>query len=96
MFIFLLITSNSMKKVELLKILIKERALVRLLKKIGNKEYQTRELLQKVGSYGYGHKLLLKAEKNRLVERKLVKNRTYNKLTKEGKQVVRLAKEIGV
>jgi histone acetyltransferase (RNA polymerase elongator complex component) len=57
------------KKVELLKILIKERALVRLLKKMGDKEYQTRELLQKVGSYGYGHKLLLKAEKNRLVER---------------------------
>jgi hypothetical protein len=93
---FLLVTSNSMKKVELLKILIKERALVRLLKKMGDKEYQTRELLQKVGSYGYGHKLLLKAEKNRLVERKIVKNRMYNKLTKEGKQVVRLAKEIGV
>jgi hypothetical protein len=71
------------KKVELLKILIKERALVRLLKKMGDKEYQTRELL-------------LKAEKNRLVERKIVKNRMYNKLTKEGKQVVRLAKEIGV
>jgi hypothetical protein len=31
-----------------------------------------------------------------LVERNIVKNRTYNKLTKEGKKMLKLAAEIGV
>jgi hypothetical protein len=51
------------KNIKLLKVLIEERALVRFLKTIGNKEYQTREPLKTLGGYGYGygHKLLLKA-----------------------------------
>jgi predicted transcriptional regulator len=85
-----------MKKVKLLRILIKEKALVRLLKTIGNKEYHTRELLKMLGEYGYGHKLLMKAESNGLVERKKIKNKIYNKLTKEGKEIIKLAKEIRV
>ena len=85
------------EEVELLKILIEEKALVKLLKTIGNEgEYTTRELLKMLGAYGYGHKVLLKAKKKGLVERKTVKNKVYNKLTKEGKKVVKLAKEIGV
>ena len=52
--------------------------------------------MKKLGAYGYGHKLLLKAEERKLVERNNVKNKTYNKLTKEGKKIIRLAKEIGV
>jgi hypothetical protein len=31
-----------------------------------------------------------------LVQRKVVKNKVYNKLTRDGKKVVKLAKEIGV
>jgi len=53
-------------------------------------------LLKKLGAYGYGHKLLLKASERGLVERNIVKNRTYNKLTKEGKKMLKLAAEIGV
>ena len=86
----------TMKKVPLLKLLIEEKALVRLLKAIGNREYHTRVLLKKVGAYGYGHKLLLRAQSSGLVERTMIKNRTYNKLTKKGKEVIKLAKEIGV
>ena len=51
-----------MKETQLLRILIKERAIVRLLKTIGNADYPTRELLNKLGAYGYGHKLLVRAE----------------------------------
>jgi predicted transcriptional regulator len=79
-----------------LKILIEEKAMVKLLKTIGDKEYHTRELLKKLGAYGYGHKLLIKAERIGLVERRTNKNRRYNTLTKKGKEVIKLAKQIGV
>jgi hypothetical protein len=79
-----------------LKILIEEKAMVKLLKTIGDKEYHTRELLKKLGAYGYGHKLLIKAERIGLVERRTNKNRMYNTLTKKGKEVIKLAKQIGV
>jgi hypothetical protein len=49
-----------------------------------------------LGAYGYGHKMLLKAEKRGLVARKTVKNKVFNKLTEDGKKVVKLAREIGV
>ncbi|MGA7010346.1 MAG: hypothetical protein WB612_11490, partial [Nitrososphaeraceae archaeon] len=79
-------------------ILVEEKALVKLLKTIGRgREYATRELLtSKLGAYGYGHKLLLKAQKRGLVERKTVKNKVFNKLTSDGKKIVMIAKEIGV
>jgi hypothetical protein len=71
--------------------------LVRLLKTIGlGRGYPTRQLLTKLGAYGYGHKLLLKAHKRGLVDRKNVKNRVYNTLTGDGKKIVTIAKEIGV
>jgi len=86
-----------MKEARLLKILVEERGLVRLLKTLGiGKGYPTRELLTKLGAYGYGHKLLLKAQKRGLVARKGVKNKVYNSLTEDGKKLVKLAKEIGV
>lgn len=86
-----------MKESILLKILVEERGLVRLLKTLGiGKGYPTRELLTKLGAYGYGHKLLLKAQKRGLVARKSVKNKVYNSLTEDGKKLVKLAKEIGV
>ena len=65
-----------MKEARLLKILVEERGLVRLLKTLGiGKGYPTRELLTKLGAYGYGHKLLLKAQKRGLVARKVLKTR---------------------
>ena len=86
-----------MKDARLLKILVEERAMVKVLKTIGQgKEYATRELLTKLGAYGYGHKLLLKAQKRGLVDRKTVKNKVFNRLTSDGKKIVMLAKEIGV
>ncbi len=86
-----------MKDARLLKILVEERAMVKVLKTIGQgREYPTRELLTKLGAYGYGHKLLLKAQKRGLVDRKTVKNKVFNRLTNDGKKVVMLAKEIGV
>ncbi|MDQ5868674.1 MAG: hypothetical protein M3530_02980 [Thermoproteota archaeon] len=86
-----------MKDARLLKILVEEKALVKLLRTIGQgKGYPTRELLTKLGAYGYGHKLLLKAHKRGLVDRKNVKNKVFNTLTIDGKKIVMLAKEIGV
>ncbi|MGB8766554.1 MAG: hypothetical protein WCC79_04465 [Nitrososphaeraceae archaeon] len=86
-----------MKEARLLKILVEERGLVRLLKTLGiGRGYPTRELLTKLGAYGYGHKLLLKAQKRGLVARKNVKNKVFNSLTEDGKRLVKLAKEIGV
>lgn len=85
-----------MKQVEFLRILIEERAVVKLLKTIGNREYPTRKLLKRLGAYGYGHKLLLRAERKGLVERTMVKNKIQNKLTPNGKKILKLAKEIGV
>ena len=86
-----------MKDARLVKILVEEKALVKLLKTIGRgREYATRELLTKLGACGYGHKLLLKAQKRGLVERKTVKNKVFNKLTSDGKKIVMIAKEIGV
>jgi hypothetical protein len=38
----------------------------------------------------------VRAEKIGLVQRKVEKNRVYNKLTVDGKKVVQLAKQIGV
>ena len=77
-----------MKDARLVKILVEEKALVKLLKTIGlGSEYATRELLTKLGAYGYGHKLLLKAQKRGLVERKNVKNKIFNKLTSEGRKL---------
>jgi len=86
-----------MKDAKLLKVLVEQKALVKVLKTIGpGKGYATRELLTKLGAYGYGHKLLLKADKLGLVERKTVKNKVINSLTSEGKKIVALAKEINV
>ena len=86
-----------MKDAKLLKVLVEQKALVRLLKTIGpGRGYATRELLTKLGAYGYGHKLLLKADKLGLVDRKTVKNKVFNTLTSEGKKLVILAKEVGV
>jgi hypothetical protein len=85
------------KDAKLLKVLVERKALVKLLKTIGaGKGYSTRELLTKLGAYGYGHKLLLKADKLGLVDRKTVKNKVFNTLTSEGKKLVILAKEVGV
>ena len=85
-----------MKQVEFLRILIEERAVVKLLKTIGTREYPTRKLLKRLGAYGYGHKLLLRAERKGLVERTMVKNKIQNRLTPNGKKILKLAKEIGV
>ena len=86
-----------MKDAKLLKILVQQRALVKLLRTIGpGKGYPTRELLTKLGAYGYGHKLLLRAHKMGLVDRKNVKNKVLNSLTSDGRKIVILAKEIGV
>ena len=86
-----------MKDAKLLKVLVERKALVKLLKTIGaGKGYSTRELLTKLGAYGYGHKLLLKADKLGLVDRKIVINKVFNTLTSEGKKLVILAKEVGV
>ena len=86
-----------MKDARLLKILVEEKALVKLLRTIAQgKGYPTRELLTKLGAYGYGHKLLLKAHKRGLVDRKTVKNKVYNSLTSDGKKIVMIAKEIGL
>ena len=85
-----------MKQVEFLRILIEERAVVKLLKTIGNREYPTRKLLKRLGAYGYGHKLLLRAERKGLVERTMVKNKIQNRLTPNGKKILKLAKDIGV
>ena len=74
-----------MKDVILVKILVEEKALVKLLKTMGRgREYATRALLAKLGAYGYGHKLLLRAQKKGLVERKTVKIKIFNKLTSDG------------
>lgn len=85
-----------MKQVQLLRLIVEEKALLKVLKTIGTHEYHTRELLKKVGAYGYGHKLLLEAEKKGLVKRRIVKNRMYNKLTKKGQDLIKLARQIGV
>jgi hypothetical protein len=85
------------KDAKLLKVLVEQKALVRLLKTIGpGRGYATRELLTKLGAYGYGHKLLLQADKLGLVDRKTVKNKIFNSLTADGKKIIALAKEIGV
>jgi len=95
--IYLYANVGLMKDAKLLKILVEERALIKLLKTIGTgKGYPTRELLTKLGAYGYGHKLLLKAHKKGLVERKTIKNKVVNSLSTDGKKLVVIAKEIGV
>ena len=54
------ISGNIYMKHELLKLLIAEKAVIRL-GTIGNNRYHTRELLNIVKERGYGHKVLLKA-----------------------------------
>ncbi len=87
---------------ELLKILVMEKALVRLLRTIGDGKYHTRELLNVLREWGYGHKLLLKAFSLGLVKRERIKPkgkgnwRVYNSLTLQGKEVVKLADRIGI
>jgi hypothetical protein len=86
-----------MKDARLLKVLVERKALVKVLKTIGTgKGYSTRDLLTKLGAYGYGHKLLLQADKLGLVDRKTVKNKVFNSLTSDGKKILMIAKEIGV
>ena len=86
-----------MKDAKLLKVLVEQKALVKLLKTIGpGRRYATRELLTKLGAYGYGHKLLLQADILGLVDRKTVKNKVFNSLTSDGKKILMIAKEIGV
>jgi len=86
-----------MKDARLVKILVEQKGLVKVLKTIGTgKGYPTRELLTKLGAYGYGHKLLLRAHKSGLVERTSIKNKVFNTLTTDGKRIVAIAKEIGV
>ena len=87
---------------ELLRLLIRERGVVKLLRTIGSDSYPTRELLNILKEWGYGHILLLKANKLGLVERERVRNqgkgnwRVYNRLTKKGRDVIKLAELIGV
>ena len=89
-------------KRELVRILIEEKAIVKLLKTIGKRRYYTRELLSKLKQWGHGHKLLVEAYDMGLVDRENVKTRgkgnwrVYNKLTTRGKELVRLAKQIGI
>jgi hypothetical protein len=86
-----------MKDAKLIKIIVEERAVVKLLKTLATgKGYPTRELLTKLGAYGYGHKLLLRASKKGLVDRKSVKNKVVNSLSVDRKKIVAIAKEIGV
>jgi hypothetical protein len=49
-----------------------------------------------LGQWEHGHELREKAEANKLIKRRLVKNKLYNNLTKDGKKIVELAREIGV
>ena len=86
-----------MKNAKLLKVLVDPKALVKLLKTIDmEKGYSTRDLLTKLGAYGYGHKLLLQADKLGLVDRKTVKNKVFNSITSDGKKIIMIAKEIDV
>ncbi len=97
----LLVIGNIMKQSNL-RLLIEQHALVRLLMIIENEKCHTRELLNILGEWGYGHKLLLKAYELGLIERERVKPegrgnwRVYNMLSKRGKEVLKLAKEIGI
>ncbi len=97
----LLLNGNIMKQ-GLFKLLVEEKAIVRLLKTIGKGRYHTRELLSTLGEWGYGHKLLMKAYKLGLIEREKTRPegrgnwRVYNRLTRMGREVIRLAEEIGV
>ena len=76
-----------MKDAKLLKVLVEQKALVKVLKTIGaGKGYSTRELLTKLGAYGYGHKSLLQADEFGLVDRKTVKNKVFNSLTSDGEE----------
>lgn len=97
----LLIDGNIMNE-ELLKILVNEKAVVKLVRKIGDGRYYTRKLLGIMKGWGYGHKLMLKAHRMGLIEREKVKPegkgnwRIYNRVTPLGKKVIKLAEEIGV
>ena len=97
----LLMTGNNMNE-KLVKLLVEEKALVKLLKTVGEGSYHTRELLGIIGEWGYGHKLLVKAHRLGLVDRERIKRdgrgnwRIYNKLSKKGREVIRLAEQIGV
>lgn len=90
-----------MTELELYRILIEEKAVVKLVRKVGIGRYHTRELLDMLGGgWDYRHKLLLRAEKLGLVEREKVRPkgkgnwRVYNKLTKKGEDVLKLEENI--
>ena len=96
----LLFIGNIMDKLELYKILIEEKAVVKLVRRMGDGKYHTRALLEMLGGRSYGHKLLLRAEKRGLVEREKVRPegkgnwRVYNKRTKKGEDVLKLEENI--
>jgi len=97
----LLVNGNIMRH-DLFKLLINESAVIRLLRTIGDGKYYTRELLNMLGEWGYGHRLLMRAYNLGLIERERMKPegkgnwRVYNRLTRMGKEVIRLAEEMGV
>ena len=90
-------------QLNILKVLINERSLIKLLRILKNKELHTRELLITMGSWGYGQSLLKRATNLGLIERKVKKEksarrgkpRIYNSLTTKGRDLVRLADKVG-
>ena len=81
----------------MLKILVQEKPLIKLLKTIGiGKSCPTTELFTKFNSCGYAHKQILRAQKLGFIARKSVKNNVFNTLTDDGIKLVKLAREIGV
>ena len=85
-----------------MRVLVEEKPIVRLLKTIGNDTYHTRELLDTLKGWSYGHRLLLRAEKLGLIERKRSRPegrgnwRVYNRLTGKGREVLKIARRLGV
>ena len=90
-------------QLNILKVLINERSLIKLLRILKNKELHTRELLITMGSWGYGQSLLKRATNLGLIERKVKKEksarrgkpRIYNSLTTKGRDLVGLADKVG-
>ena len=90
-------------QLNILKVLINERSLIKLLRILKNKELHTRELLITIGSWGYGQSLLKRATNLGLIERKVKKEksarrgkpRIYNSLTTKGRDLVGLADKVG-
>ena len=86
-----------MKDARLVKILVEEKALVKL-----NQDYRSRKgichesIVDKVRSIWIRTQIAFKGTEKGLVERKTVKNKVFNKLTSDGKKIVMIAKQIGV